>query len=234
MEKKKTERGTSSPADADRAWWRDRKPEPGIDGSIPPSALLALPAGQSLSDDVIRASILRWWRESPDDTQNLLEACFRSGQLDAPMGAARTLLKLPSPAAQRLGESILDRLADDGHNPARMELAGRRIRQWQQAEPAADGEVPSDIPLSWRRRRRAEQTLAASWGKPQDAGETPPRPSVTSAAPLTAATMRFSANWPRYCTRRHLTTPSSWRSAASNPTGRPPRPGRRPLHNPRA
>ncbi len=26
-----------------------------------------------------------------------------------------------------------------------MELAGRRIRQWQQAEPAADEEVPSDI-----------------------------------------------------------------------------------------
>jgi hypothetical protein len=144
MKKKKTERAASSPADADRAWWRDRKSEPGIDGSIPPSALLALPARQSLSDDVIRASILRWWRESPDDTQYLLEACFRSGQFDAPMGAARTLLKLPSPAAQRLGESILDRLADDGHNPARMELAGRRIRQWQ-AEPAADEEVPSDI-----------------------------------------------------------------------------------------
>src|SRR5262249_40872909 len=126
MEKKETERAASSPEVADRAWWRDRKSEPGIDGSIPPSALLSLPARQPLSDDVIKASMLRWWRESPDDTQSLLEACFCSGRLDAAMGAARTLLKLPQTAAKRLGESILVRLADDGHNAARMELADRR------------------------------------------------------------------------------------------------------------
>ena len=43
-----------------------------------------------------------------------------------------------------MGEDVLVRLADDNHNGAQMELAHRRILQWEQSQPA-DDVLPQDI-----------------------------------------------------------------------------------------
>jgi hypothetical protein len=156
---KKAERMASSPQDTvDDGQYR-LMTAPGADGSITPSALLSLLAEQTVEDYVIQASVLHWWRERPEKTRDLLDFCCRLNRDGAAIGAARTLLKLPAPAARRMGEDVLARLADDGHSGAQMELAHWRIHQWRQGDPAMDEVVPQSI-LILLERAAANRTEA--------------------------------------------------------------------------
>jgi hypothetical protein len=142
---KKTERAATSPQGTVHDWQHKFMTAPGANGSIAPSALLSLLAEQTVDDYVIQASVLRWWREYPQETRDLLDFCCRSSRDSAAIGAARSLLKLPETAARRMGEDVLARLADDGHSRAQMELAQWRIHQWQQDDHATDEPVPQNI-----------------------------------------------------------------------------------------
>lgn len=142
--RKESRQADSSSMGARRASLYRPEMVPGEDGSIPPSELLAHLAEQP-ADHVIQASVLRWWRQQPDDTHKLLEACCRSGRASAALMSARVLLKQVHPAAQLMGEETLTRIGDHGHSEGWMELAHWRINQWQLTSPAADEEVPQDI-----------------------------------------------------------------------------------------
>jgi hypothetical protein len=144
--KREIQRVASSSRDFARKWGHTVMNAPGADGSIPPSALLAsLLAGQTVEDYVVRASVVRWWRERPEETRDLLNFCFRSNHAAMAIAAARLLEKQIEPAARRMAEDILEHLADDGHSGAQMELANWRIHQWQQRNPASDEAPPQDI-----------------------------------------------------------------------------------------
>jgi hypothetical protein len=144
--KREAQRAASSPRDFARKWGHRLRNAPGADGSIPPSALLAsLLAGQTVEDYVVQASVVRWWRERPEETRDLLNFCCRSNRAATAIASARSLEKQIEPAARRMAEDVLEQLADDGHGGAQMELAHWRIHQWQQGNPAPDEAPPQDI-----------------------------------------------------------------------------------------
>jgi hypothetical protein len=136
----------SSPKGSEGVWTDAHMvTRPAVDDSVTPSALLSLLIEQAVDDHVIHAVVLRWWRERPAETRDLLGFCCRSNRIGVAIGAARSLLKVYEPAARRIAEDVVARLADDGNSRAQMELAHWRLYQWQDSNPGDDEALPQDI-----------------------------------------------------------------------------------------
>ncbi|MFE7581082.1 hypothetical protein ACFU5Y_05880 [Streptomyces gardneri] len=109
-------------------------------------AAAVLPAAAHNGNDrAVVELVSRWSAQKPDEAQELIEHCRRTGRASAAVAALRPLLTRPQPSVRRLAEECLGRLVQDGSVAAQMTQALWRLEQWNQAGDEALKEVPPDI-----------------------------------------------------------------------------------------